>query len=533
MRIIRNRVFFLVSLVVAGTMTVMFLFTSYFLMRSFGREETARATEESQRATELLSSQVDQLNLKLADWAQWDDSYEYIQDENTEFVKSNVNNEALKILGIESVIFVNAEGRTVLSLSIDPETGTQMSLPRGLEDHLRRGDFLVSHEDVKSAKKGILNLDDGPVLVASQPIVRSDGEGPAKGTIIFVSYFDKKWQRDFSNLIHNPFSVESYRDPRLSREFSQAKAGLSSDNPVTVTELDEASLAVYGLLNDVYGEPGLLFRLELSRDMHQQGMKTLYVFAILLTAIGFVFFLSLSSLLRREVLSRLEKLSSSIAEIRLSGGANVPKITVAGDDEISLLAEKINEMVEVLRKTKQHGEESERRFHMIADTAPIMIWMSDKTGAFTYLNKGWLEFTGHSAQELLGEGYVRDMHPSDSQKVSKVYHEAFESRRPFRTEFRLKRSDGEYRFMLMNGVPYYAALGEFLGYVGVCLDIQDRRTVEVKREERIEEVEKLNAAMVSRELRMIELKEEVKRLRKELDSAEKAVSPKKVAGTGK
>jgi PAS domain S-box-containing protein len=527
MRIIRNRVFFLVSLIVAVTMTVMFLVTSYFLMKGFGQEEVSRANEEANRATELLSSQIDQLNLKLADWAQWDDSYEFIQDPDPDYIKSNVNNEALKILGIESMIFVNDEGRIVQSLSIDPETGTEMSLPRGLEEHLRKGDFLLSHEDVKSAKKGVLNLDDGPVMVASQPVVKSDGEGPAKGTIVFVSYLDKKWQKDFTGIIHFPFSVASFRDPRLSREFSQAKAGLSADRPVTVTELNDETLAVFGLMPDVYGEPGLLFRMEISRDMHQQGMRTLYVFAFLLAAIGLLFFSSLSSLLRREVLARLEQLSEVVSEIRLSGGSKIPHISISGDDEIAQLAEKINEMVDVLRKTKLRGEESERRFQTIADTTPIMIWMSDKTGLFTYLNKGWLEYTGREFDDVIGEGYMQDIHILDREKAVAAYREAFEKRRPFRTEFRLRRHDGEYRYMLGNGVPYYAALGEFLGYVGVCFDIQDRHAVEMKREERIEEVEKLNAVMISRELRMVELKEEVKRLRKELDEMGAAMSRKK------
>jgi sensor domain CHASE-containing protein len=128
---IRNRVFFFVSIIVAVAMTAMFVAVAVFLMRSFSAEEEARAIEDVARANELILNQVDQLNLKLADWAQWDDSYAFIQDQegNQDFVTSNVNNEALKILGIESVVFVDGDGRIVLEKSIDPETGTEMSLP--------------------------------------------------------------------------------------------------------------------------------------------------------------------------------------------------------------------------------------------------------------------------------------------------------------------------------------------------------------------------------------------------------------------
>jgi two-component system cell cycle sensor histidine kinase/response regulator CckA len=96
------------------------------------------------------------------------------------------------------------------------------------------------------------------------------------------------------------------------------------------------------------------------------------------------------------------------------------------------------------------------------------------------------------------------------------------NRKPYVNEFRLHRRDGEYRYVSVKGVPYYSLLGEFLGYVGVCFDVHDQRANERRREERIEEVEKLNAVMVSRELKMIDLKDEVKQLRKDLEEMHEA-----------
>lgn len=519
---IRNRIFFYVSVIVAVAMTVMFIAVAVFLTRSFGAEEKARSTEDVARANELILNQVDQLNLKLADWAQWDDSYAFIQDpeENQDFPVSNVNNEALKILGIESIVFVDGDGHIVLQKSIDPETGTEMSLPGSLEEHLRKGDFLVMHETVKSAKKGLLALREGPAIVASQPIVKSSGEGPAKGTIIFVSFLDKDWQKETSKLIRLPFSIESFRSQRLSSEFSDAKNRLSGEESVFVNPVDDERILAYGSVKDVYGEPAIIFRMEVPRTIHSAGVKALYVFAFLLAGIGFVFFLALSSLLRREVISRVEALTSAVSEI--GGGGRAKRIDLPGNDEFSVLAGKINGMIDALRKMELRGEESEKRFQTIADTAPVMIWMSDQEKAFTYFNKGWLEFTGRKLEEVLGEGCINDVHPNDQKEVLSLYHDAFENRKPYVNEFRLHRRDGEYRYVSVKGVPYYSLLGEFLGYVGVCFDVHDQRANERRREERIEEVEKLNAVMVSRELKMIDLKDEVKQLRKDLEEMHEA-----------
>lgn len=514
---IRNRVFFYVSVIVTVAMTVMFAIVAVFLMRSFNAEEEARAVEDVARTNELIYAQVDQLNLKLADWAQWDDSYAFIQDPegNSDFISSNVNNEALKILGIESIVFVGVDGRIVLQKSIDPETGTEMSLPGSLEEHLRTGGFLVTHETVGSAKKGLLALREGPALVASQPIVKSSGEGPAKGTIVFVSFLDKRWQKEASDLIRLPFSIESFRSQRLSPEFTDVKNHLSGDESVFVNAADEEHIVAYGSVKDVYGEPAIIFRIEVPRTIHAAGIRALYIFALLLAGIGFVFFLSLSSLLKREILARIEALTSAVSEIRIGGPTK--RVAISGDDELSVLGMKINAMIDSLRKMELRGEESEKRFQTIADTAPVMIWMSDQDKAFTYFNKGWLEFTGRKLEEVLGDGCINDVHPNDQDKVLKAYHAAFDDRKPYVNEFRLRRRDGEYRYVSVKGVPYYSLLGEFLGYVGVCFDVHDQRSNERRREERIEEVEKLNAVMVSRELKMIELKDEVKRLRKDLE----------------
>jgi PAS domain S-box-containing protein len=519
---VRNRVFFYVSVIVAITMTIMFIAIAMFLTRSFGVVEESYAREEVARANELILNQIDQLNLKLADWAQWDDAYAFIQDVegNQDFIDSNINNEALKILGIESIIFVDGNGRIALQKSIDPETGTEISLPGSLEEHLRKGDFLVLHETVKSAKKGLLALREGPAIVASQPIVKSSGEGPAKGTIIFMSFLDKKWQKEISGLMRLPFSIESFRSPRLSAEFTDAKNNLSGEDSVFVNPVGDDRMVAYGSKKDVYGEPAIIFRMEIPRTIHSTGVKALYLFAVFLAVVGFVFFLSLSALLRREVLSRVEALTEAVSEIRVGGP--MKRIALSGDDEFSVLAGKINEMVDTLRKMKLRGEESEKRFQTIADTAPVMIWMSDQNKAFTYFNKGWLEFTGRKLEEVLGEGCIRDVHPNDQDRTLKAYHETFDDRKPYVNEFRLHRRDGEYRFVSVKGVPYYSLLGEFLGYVGVCFDVHDQRANERRREERIEEVEKLNEVMVSRELKMIELKDEVKQLRRDLEEMHEA-----------
>ena len=123
--------------------------------------------------------------------------------------------------------------------------------------------------------------------------------------------------------------------------------------------------------------------------------------------------------------------------------------------------------------------ESEARFRTVADVAPVMIWMSgpDKEGIF--FNKGWLEFTGRTVDQELGEGWLKGVHAEDLANTLDVCGTAFGKREPFTVEYRLRRKDGEYRWVLDSGTPRFDADGAFLGYIGSCIDIGERKQAEL------------------------------------------------------
>ena len=122
--------------------------------------------------------------------------------------------------------------------------------------------------------------------------------------------------------------------------------------------------------------------------------------------------------------------------------------------------------------------ESERRFRELADHAPVMIWVSDLSGGRTYVNERWLEFTGRPASDQLGSGWFAGVHRDDRDRCARTYEHAFGARRPFHTEYRLRRADGEFRWITDSGTPRWSDDGEFLGMIGSCTDITERREME-------------------------------------------------------
>lgn len=122
--------------------------------------------------------------------------------------------------------------------------------------------------------------------------------------------------------------------------------------------------------------------------------------------------------------------------------------------------------------------ESEERFRLLANTAPVMIWVAGPDKVRSYFNQQWLDFTGRPIEAELGHGWEEGIHPEDSKACLGSYQEAFDQRQSFTTQYRLRRHDGEYRWVQATGVPRFNQDNSFAGYIGACIDITDRKLAE-------------------------------------------------------
>jgi PAS domain S-box-containing protein len=154
------------------------------------------------------------------------------------------------------------------------------------------------------------------------------------------------------------------------------------------------------------------------------------------------------------------------------------------------------------KHTQQVLEESEARFRFMADAAPVLMWVSDASKACTFFNQGWLRFTGRTMDQELGFGWAEGVHPEDYDRCLAVYISAFDARQPFRMDHRLKHHDGTYRWVMDEAVPRYEPDGTFVGYIGSCIDIHDRKMYEASLVQREAEERHLKEQAVQESSRL-------------------------------
>lgn len=349
---LRIKVLILLIIFALVFLGIIIFISQKMILVSFAELENKEAIKSIQRTKTVFDRQILNTDVKLADWAIWDDSYYFAQDKNQKYIDSNLTDQSLYNLQINAMFFIATSGALIYEKQIDTQTIESIPVSNELRNLLLKSRNIISFKDINDKHSGILRSTTGPVFFASRPILKSDGSGPIAGTLIFIRNYDAQL-KDYFEKINNNNKVDilDYESTNLGEE-AEAKEQLSADNKYYAYSHSPDTIDGFTLIYDYNNKPVYILENELPRLIYKQGIATVskYLYFIVVLSVAGVIFVHF--LINKFVLSKIIRLNENVDRLK-DRNTSVNKLDVKGNDEFANLTANINQLLDYINRSQE------------------------------------------------------------------------------------------------------------------------------------------------------------------------------------
>ncbi|MCX5991077.1 MAG: diguanylate cyclase [Chloroflexi bacterium] len=382
---LRRKAIIMICVVFAAALAITFAVSETILMKRFTVLEKQNTTQNTQRAVSALSNDFSSMSITFSKATADAKNFSMVMDENGEMhMKINITEPAFAVMGINYVIFVMS-GMPPAGIGYNLETHESIqlvSVPGLMEVLGGNSPISIPPQIDTTAVTGILVLPEDTLLVQSYPYAVESAMLPGSsilGRLIFARFLDDAEVERLAAQTHLSLGLYRLDDPQMPDDFSAAKALLSDEVPVITQPLDKDTVAGYGLLMDIYGNPAMIIRADMNRDIYHQGQQTVYWLIVYLAAAFVMFALVVIILMNRVILSRLLGLSKGVDRVRDTGDLT-ERVAVKGEDELSRLGGAINGMLASLDKSQRELTEREAEKRALLNAIPDLMFRVGENG---------------------------------------------------------------------------------------------------------------------------------------------------------
>ncbi|MFO0835041.1 MAG: CHASE4 domain-containing protein [Phycisphaerales bacterium] len=341
----------------------------FVLGRSFESLERHYAERNLSRAKEAVESRVEAISVKLSDWANWDDTYKFVEDGNETFKEANLKAPSIANLKLDFMLFYDPSGKLIEARFLADEEHLAESIPDAIKQTLQATGGSAGFDKDGDSRSGLVNLGGRTAIFCAKPILTSDAEGPSHGVLIFGDFVDDQLREYVERFTKSPVTLTDLAADGTDTDTDTTDLPLqslaNSKDDLLVADSDESPDGVrqgWALIREVHGAPGLAIRLDMSRPIFAQGRVTQrYMLFAVAGGCGFCGVILVAFLARR-VLTRVDRLSREVTDAHDSLAV---RMSDAGTDEIGALATRINEMLATIEKSQRELTEA----RVVAETA--------------------------------------------------------------------------------------------------------------------------------------------------------------------
>ena len=349
---------------------VLYISTTTVLLEGYQEIETADIQHLVDRGLSALDHRVSDLDLINLGFAVKDDVYSFMQDQDVEHIETILLDAAFLGAKINLMLFVNNDNEILYGKAFDLTEEKEAPIPDGIYEHIYLNQLLTDHQGPDSKVHGILQIPEGLLLINSRPITASQEEAPIEGTLVIGRYLDSSEIEKVREYAGISLEIVDIYEAEEKIDFQSALREISDDNKIAIIRLHKNLIAGYSTINDIYGDPILVLKVDTSRAIFSLGQTSVWYFLIsfLIMGVGIGALAMLAT--DRVIISRLTKLEDEVSSID-PNTLELGQVEASGDDEISMLATSINGMLDAIRRYRSLLKENER-MAAIGETAAMV-----------------------------------------------------------------------------------------------------------------------------------------------------------------
>ncbi|MBN2703455.1 MAG: PAS domain S-box protein [Pontiellaceae bacterium] len=457
-------------------MMIALLFLLYgggmIVQRGFLDLETNYSRASAERVVRSIETASDEVGRVAADWAHWDDTYEFIEDRNEDYRASNLIPGTFTLLNIQVILYLDSSGKLVWGEGYDRD---EEPLPIASELFSKLSSDSESFEsffEVEDSFSGIILLDQGPMLLASSSIVRSDFSGPSRGLLFMGRLLDE----DEIAVLAEPLQVELsvFRVDRLHEHsaLEDVFTRLSDSEPIFTQASDRNTVSSFSTVSGVDSKPLLLVQTDMPRDILRQGRKTLFLNIFLLLVGGMlvagVFYFLLQKTITRPVAAL------TAATLRVAKGDLNVSVSASANDELGTLASAFNIMMARRRKAERERMLLLTGIDQLADAVMIV----DLSGVLQYVNKAFETMSGIRREEVTDQSLLTLKEKVSGCAFCEVFVNVISCRKEWRGRLVHHRNDGRSSIEDTLISPVRDPDGEIVYYIAARRDVTDQAELE-------------------------------------------------------
>lgn len=393
---LRGKTLVLMAVIILSLTVSFFIISELIFVGSSSESENSYTKLVLNNTLNSLNNSLESLNNSANDWSSWNDAYYYVNGDNPNFLNKTLVNDAFLKLNIDFILFANNDGKIIYAEAYNKTSQKEIKISSNMTQSLKNNGLMLDTSNNKSLS-GIIIINGIPMIVVSNPVLKSNGEGPSHGTLIMGRFLNQDMLSSLSN--SGLVSVQPVTDTDAPSDFLNAMSHLSNETPVYVTNLSHDSVAGYSVLKGVNGSSNLVLKVELPRFINNDYENAIFYLILSLIIMGFLAAMFITYYLDKNVLYRLDQIIESITGIGKKNDLS-KRVPVLGNDELADLSTSVNNMLGSLQESNSNLEKSEERYRMIFENTGTAMVIIGEGMAINLVNDEFEKMTGFLKGEI-------------------------------------------------------------------------------------------------------------------------------------